>query len=47
MEFLLSQKLLLESCSDGSDAMSQAKVKLYEKTKSSLRLFWQEVRGTP
>ena len=44
MEFLLCQKLLLEHTPDGDDSsVSRAKVQLYNKTKTALGLFWQEV----
>ena len=45
MEFLLSQKLLLERVPEGDEsAVSRAKVQLYSKTKVALGLFWQEVQ---
>ena len=49
MEFLLSQKLLLEkvpeenSGESGNNVVLRAKVHLYSKTKQALGLFWQEV----
>ena len=44
MEFLLSTKLLLENAPDGSTPIDQDKVALYQKTKTALGLFWQEVK---
>ena len=43
MEFLLTQRLLLQSSDDQGNAVAQAKVKLYQKTKVALGLFWEEV----
>ena len=48
MEFLLSQKLLLEKVPENSgenvNVVVRAKVQLYNKTKQALGLFWQEVQ---
>ena len=43
MEFLLAQRLLLQSSDDQGNSVAQAKVKLYQKTKVALGLFWEEV----
>ena len=43
MEFLLTQRLLLDS-TDSEDTVAKAKVQLYNKTKTALKLFWQEVQ---
>ena len=48
MEFLLSQKLLLEKVPENSgenvNVVVRAKVQLYNKTKQALGLFWKEVQ---